>query len=196
MNDSPITAFSPLPDAVSTTADASSNCLMGNQVVELKWQWKENKSNSYQIGKRERITLTEQSLPDVAVMPGKAANRDAFLRHKEKELLLGLIQRFEKEGFTRTVGNEGKITVDTAKSAMAFLKVLPEGTVIPKIAPDGEGGLVVAWEGPQTVTILVVDDWRLHLVRNAKTKDAEYFDDILFDGEKVPDPVLMAIPTR
>jgi hypothetical protein len=55
---------------------------------------------------------------------------------------------------------------------------LPESFPLPKIAPDGDGGVMFVWNGLSKSTIMVIEGWVFHLVKNAGACDAEYFDNI------------------
>lgn len=191
-----LSAFSPLSDPISASSEAGNEFLFDQKPTEYRWHWKEDKSNTYQIDKRERIAIPELSIPDVAVLPGKAATSDALEIRKEKELLLALVQHFVEEGFSRNFECAGTITHDTADAARSLLAILPSDVEIPKIAPDGEGALVVAWEMTEPNIILIIDNWRLHLIKNATTPQAEYLDDLPFDGEQIPNAILEAILIR
>jgi len=67
---------------------------------------------------------------------------------------------------------------------------------MPKISPDGEGGLLMAWETHGDLVIAVLDGWRIHLVAAATTPHARYLDDLPFDGEQIPKAILESIPAR
>lgn len=113
---------------------------------------------------------------------------------QEMSKLLVLIDQFASDGFSCVGERASKISKETAQSARSlFSSVLPAGR-LPKIAPDGEGGLIALWDSTTHPVVLVIDNWRLHLVKNAATPEAEYFDDLPFDGESVPQVVSESIP--
>ncbi|KUZ13778.1 hypothetical protein WI29_24540 [Burkholderia ubonensis] len=132
---------------------------------------------------------------DVAVMPGSLATPAVVECTKRKEALLALVQQFADQGFSYTPERDGRISHDTAAAARALFHILLPGYDAPKISPDGEGGLIAVWDQADQKTLLVIDNWRLHLVTNATTPGARYFDDLPFDGERVPDPVAELLPS-
>jgi hypothetical protein len=135
--------------------------------------------------------------PSLAVVPGEAATRDA-LRHEEaREALIALVHRFAAYGLSWTGGESAKITAATQQAAEAFLRALPAGKAFPKISPDGEGGLMMVWEGAGDPLLLTIDNLRLHAVVAAATPRANYIDDLPFDwAQVIPQWILDVIPAR
>lgn len=131
-----------------------------------------------------------------AVLPGDRASAEALDRANDLALLLSLISRFAVDGLSWEVGQLSKITSMTASTASAFFAALPANKRLPKIAPDGEGGLMAIWEKSPGPLLLTVDDSRLHAVIAATTKDAEYLDDTSFDLVAIPTRILSEIPSR
>lgn len=116
-------------------------------------------------------------------------------RQDEKVLLLALIRQMGQEGFECAYDRHRNLTQDTAKAAGALFDALLPIHQTPRITPDGEGGLLAVWDDEKSPTLLVVDNWRLHLVVGATTPQAVYYDDVPFDGERVPDIVIQSIPS-
>ena len=141
--------------------------------------------------------LWQSPSPSLAVVPGEAATRDA-LRHEEaREALIALVHRFAAYGLSWTGGESAKITAATQQAAEAFLRVLPAGKAFPKISPDGEGGLMMVWEGAGDPLLLTIDNLRLHAVVAAATPRANYINDLPFDwAQVIPQPILDVIPAR
>ncbi|MCM3563716.1 hypothetical protein [Hydrogenophaga intermedia] len=80
------------------------------------------------------------------------------------------------------------------RAAQGFINALPRGRTLPKLAPDGEGGVVLAWEVPNRGrTLITIADWEAYAVSDAGTKQAQYFDDMPIDGI-IPDSLLSVIP--
>ena len=130
---------------------------------------------------------------DVAVIPGQAATEKAIARARSKDQLIDLVRNFAKlKGDVHSVG-VAEISDETSKAAISLFNALPSLTSMAKVRPEGEGGLTVLWSNDAERVILVIDDWKLHLVRRAATSHAEYFDDLPFDGEKVPAELIEAI---
>jgi hypothetical protein len=75
------------------------------------------------------------------------------------------------------------------------LRALPAVKAFPRIAPDGEGGLLMVWESAGQPFLLTISDLHLHGVKAPHTPDAEYIDDVPFDpAQVIPDEILGAIP--
>lgn len=129
-----------------------------------------------------------------AAWPGQVVSQRAIHQARTKDRLLHLLRKFESIGFSHDAGCEGRISHATRSFAEKFLYLLPMGKRLPKIAPDGEGGLIMAWEGQGEPILATVDGPRLHAVIAAGTQDAKYFDDLPFDGPDIPDEILNAIP--
>jgi hypothetical protein len=150
----------------------------------------------FDIAHRESLRLTEFPAADLSVLPGEAASSEALSRDKDREVLLELVRRFSVEGLSWVSGSTVKISTTTSAAATAFLQALNTARVLPKISPDGEGGLLLVWERVENPVLVVVEGWRLHLVTAAATPRATYSDDLPFDGEQIPKVVLDAIPSR
>ena len=134
--------------------------------------------------------------PSVAVFPGELATVDVFLHEKRRDELKLLTRRFAKDGLSWTAGNSFVISSPTEHAAQLFLSTLPSGKALPKISPDGEGGLLMVWERDGDPLLITVDDLRLHAVIGATTGHAEYMNDIPFDRPEIPQAILDAIPAR
>lgn len=145
------------------------------------------------IGKQDGMVVGITSLEDIAVFAGRLPP-ELEVRDQEKPKLLALIDQFADEGFSCVGERASKVSRDSAEAAKALFALLLPGRQLPKIAPDGEGGLIAVWESPEDSVVLVVDNWRLHLVARATTPRATYFDDVPFDGERLPDVVIEWIP--
>jgi len=85
-----------------------------------------------------------------------------------------------------------KITSETSLAAISFLNQLPPEIELPKIAPDGEGNLVSAWETGNSSVLLTTEDRQIHMVRGATTPQPEYYDSLPFSGN-IPEKVLLAL---
>lgn len=138
---------------------------------------------------REQITLFATESEDISVFPGERATAESLKRQRNLRRLRRLIERFATEGFSWSSKSISKITSDTAGAAQRFLDLFPSSAKLPKIAPDGDGGLTAVWDRNGNHDLLVLDGWTLHIVRNAATDHAEYDEDIPFDGQLLPESV-------
>ena len=82
-------------------------------------------------------------------------------------------------------------------TAKYFFHLLPASRALPKISPDGEGGLMMIWECNGNPLLVTVDNRRLHAVTSATTPRAQYHDDVPFDDvSEIPQVILDAIPAN
>jgi hypothetical protein len=131
----------------------------------------------------------------LAVMPGQAATPEVVGREKTRQDLIALVHRVAVYGLSWTAEQPSKITAATRQIAEAFLRALPAGKALPKISPDGEGRLIMAWEMTDGPLLMTVDDLSLHAVIAAGTPNAEYIDDMPFDPlEPISQKILDSIP--
>lgn len=181
-------AFAPPVGPSNATSQISQKTILDKQHFIQK-------QNVHEIARRENIRV-EEALEDVSVFPGKAATRETIKENKEKILFLDLIHHFATQGFCHGDGSEEKITTETALAATTLFDTLLPNVKTPRISPDGEGGLVAAWEDGDDPVLLVIDNWTFHLVKSAATPHAEYFDDLPFDGERIPQVLIDAVSSR
>ena len=120
-----------------------------------------------------------------AALPGQAITAAVVELQERRRTLIGVIARF---------ANEGEISKPTLQAAVAFLDGIPNLSVLPKVAADSDGGVLMAWSVPgQARTLVTVADGMVHAVARAGTAEATYFPDMPFDGT-VPAEVLQIIP--
>jgi hypothetical protein len=139
----------------------------------------------------------ETSSAALAVVPREAVTDEALSYKKTREALVALVYCFEIYGLSWKGEEAAKINPRTAVAAEMILRALPASKALPRIAPDGEGGLMMVWEGRGEPFLLTIDNFRLHGVIAAATPQAEYIDDMPFDERQIiPRPILDAIPAR
>jgi len=148
-----------------------------------------------EIESREAVSVPDYTVIDISVLAGQAATADVFIAQRAKARLISLVQRFAVDGIALG-GEEVKIDRETADASIALIDLLPSSAPLPRIAPDGEGGLTAVWELPNEAVVIVVAEWRLNIVTSAASPNAEYFDDLPFDGEHLPQPLIEAIASR
>lgn len=136
----------------------------------------------------------EQNFPAETVgNPGAALTSETIRRQADAAVLCHLIARLVQEGISWSAEDAVKISMGTAESALMFFQHLPASATLPKISPDGEGGLMAVWEKDGRSTLVIIDNFNIHLATGATTPDAQYFPELVFDGEQIPDVVLKAI---
>ena len=108
-----------------------------------------------------------------------------------------LVAKLEKEPLSWGPQEGERLTAQTSRNAQRFLDLLPSDRKLPKVAPDGDGGLYMAWEkhGEPTVVVGVGDD-RLFAVVNPGTPESLHISETAFDGVSIPPEILSVIPTR
>lgn len=94
--------------------------------------------------------------------------------------LMGLARRLEG------------VCPDSAEAASAFLSALPPEYRLPKIASDGEGGVIFAWEGAHRELVMSVCGWTLYPVVDP-TAGAKHLPDAHFDGKVIPHGIMGAL---
>jgi hypothetical protein len=140
--------------------------------------------------------------PDTAVFSsffsGEAATEEVLKYMDKKVQLIGLINVFFSHGFSSYAPEAAKITWPTAVASKNFLITLPNSKALPRISPDGEGALIMAWEQNTAPVLLTIDDLRLHMVTGATTHRAKYYDNMPFDGSFLiaPKEILDVIPNK
>ncbi|NMV41824.1 hypothetical protein [Ralstonia insidiosa] len=163
----------------------------GRRYVRLSNNGRAIRAHDIAVREGVRVSL---DVSGVAPVVDQFPSPEFAKQSQEMSNLLVLIDQFASDGFSCVGERASTISKETAQSARSlFSSVLPAGR-LPKIAPDGEGGLIALWDSTTSPIVLVIDNWRLHLVKNAATPQAEYFDDLPFDGESVPQVVSESIP--
>jgi hypothetical protein len=139
---------------------------------------------SYEREVSPKYRIPRSLVFDVGVMPGERATPDVFANDGQRQLLASVIRKFERHAAVTSVSHEAAIT---------FIDALPRGAPLPKVAPDGDGGLLLAWTlGSGGRTLVTIDGWTIHCVSRAGTEMATYWDDLAFDGT-IPAEIQQAI---
>ncbi len=108
-----------------------------------------------------------------------------------------LIARLTVEALSWGPEDVELVTTETARTARSLLKILPSDRELPRIAPDGEGGLYMAWEelGEQTVIVGISED-ELYAVVGPGTPKSRHVQETKFDQNVIPPEILNVIPKR
>jgi hypothetical protein len=111
--------------------------------------------------------------------------------------LMRLLQRFSADGLTTSPFSESTVITKASKrAAETFLSLLPSDYRLPKVGPDGEGGVVLAWEQNNRTVLLTLQGWTLHLVDAPARSAADYLDNLSFGGDVLPQDLMGFIPRR
>jgi hypothetical protein len=112
-----------------------------------------------------------------------------YEKHSLKEAIRELI-------FFAEVDNCSAPSLDTLLAALQMVTALPENKRLPKISLDGDGDVLLMWEGPggQIRLGITVQGQTLSAVANPGVK-SEHFNPIVFRGY-FPPAILAHVPTR
>ena len=88
-----------------------------------------------------------------------------------------------------------KPNMQSVTRAAQFIDHLPAERLLPKVSSDGEGDLLLVWDGHAPV-LVTVEGNKLHVVINAGDSDAVHFNDISYLGGDIPSAVVKALPLR
>jgi hypothetical protein len=115
---------------------------------------------------------------------------------RERAGLVAAIAYLAANPITWTERDPVRVDTTTAESAVAFITRLPADRTFPKIAPDGEGGMMFVWNGRERKTLLSIDRTTLLLVSEPGRESSFHFSPLRFDGETIPAIVLEHLPSR
>lgn len=124
---------------------------------------------------------------DLASTPGEAATPDVIENEQARQRLIAALALFRSHGYSQGENERGTISEASQQLSVALLNALPRHAALPKIAPDGDSGVVMVWEVNDTQLLLTVDEQGLHCVQNAGTPAAVYHDDLYYDGSALPE---------
>lgn len=145
---------------------------------------------------REGVRRDPTIQPDALAYTGDAATMQAAERARALRARFCLIRRFQREGFSQGNAYPNTISLASEEAAIAVLMCLSPDHELPRIVPDDEGGVIMAWETVGKMVLLTIDGWCLHLVRAPASDPSDYLDDVLFDGEVLPEVIDVAIPKK
>jgi hypothetical protein len=93
--------------------------------------------------------------------------------------LENLIDMFVAHGYSDSMDVAmARVTLATANAAKRFLRSIPPDATLPKIAPDGDGGVCMFWkDGP----LITIDAEAVLAVTDPGTAGAQCYDDVAPD---------------
>jgi hypothetical protein len=122
---------------------------------------------------------------DSAVEPGESATIYVLQNARDRRVWASVLKRYE---------TDGDITRSTYDAAKAMLEALPRDKALPRVAPDGDGGLMTTWSlEDRSRTLLTIDGWFFHCVSGARTQNVTYHDVFEFDGGNLPGWMLQVL---
>jgi hypothetical protein len=110
--------------------------------------------------------------------------------------LLGAIRYLAKTPITWSEREPMPIDALSAETALAFIRCIPGDRAFPKLAPDGEGGLIFVWDSQERKAMITVDRAFLLLVTNPGERESYHFSPLRFDGETIPPIIVDSLPRR
>lgn len=93
-------------------------------------------------------------------------------------------------------GEPLQVSNEAAATAIRFLRVLPSNRELPKVAPDGDGDVILIWEPPHGNCIVTVQDNCLHVVDQPGSKHVKHIDAEPFRSARIPISVLHVLPMK
>jgi hypothetical protein len=117
----------------------------------------------------------------------------AFEEHRAK--LIAAVASM-KESAPNWYGDTAKVSEGSALTAEKFLRCLPLGSALPKVAADGEGDVMFVWEGATVSCVVTVEPKTLHLVSKPGSKGVQQIDSQKFLGVQIPPTILRHIPSK
>ena len=91
----------------------------------------------------------------------------------------------------------GAVTQDSCHATQRVIMGLPMDRALPKVAPDGEGGLALIWDDEDSKLVFDIDGFALHIIERAGSTTSVHHSKvrILSDGE-LPSKYVNLIPPR
>ncbi len=133
----------------------------------------------------------------VSQTAGESVSLESAAHVRHQTALKSLLHRFASLGFPVGQKNEAVcISPTTLLASQRILDCLSLEYELPKIEPEGDGGLTMEWVSGDRATVLTVEGLVLHLVHAPARDASDYFDDIPFNGETLPYPIENEIPKR
>jgi hypothetical protein len=139
------------------------------------------------------ISRASGTAGNVATKSEKSPEQDAFEKHRAR--LIAAVASM-KETAPNWYSANAKVSEGSASTAEKFLRCLPFGSALPKVAADGEGDIMFVWEGPSVNCIVTVEPKTLHLVSNPGSKGVQQIDAQKFLGVQIPPTILRHIPSK
>jgi hypothetical protein len=126
-------------------------------------------------------------------LPAKSPEQTAFEQRKLR--LINAVRRM-KVSAPNWSGYDSAVRETSAESAEKFLNCLPGNSVLPKVAPDGEGDVMFVWDDPAKSCIVIVEPRMLHLVSRPGTSDVKQVRSQQFLGVSLPPTIQQYIPSK
>jgi hypothetical protein len=134
--------------------------------------------------------------PQPRITPPSAASSYDLAAERTRATLVGLIKHLATTPITWTERDPIRIDKISAETAIGFIHQLPPDRAFPKVAPDGEGGIILVWDSGSQKELITVDRTSLLLIENPGQPSSYHFRPLRFDGERIPPIILEHLPRR
>lgn len=124
---------------------------------------------------------------------GPSAEELEFEKHRER--LIKALHSI-KQNSPNWSGADSSISEASAATAERFLNCLSSRSVLPKIAADGEGDVMLVWEDDAVSCVVTVEPQLLHLISGPGTRGTQRIDAQRFLGVQIPPSILRHIPVK
>jgi len=127
----------------------------------------------------------------IGAYSGLETSREAIHRNLEVGKLLGVLHRLTRHSSTASATN-------VARQSLAFadelIRHLPINRILPKVAADEDGDILMFWDGPNRCALTIAGS-QLLMVVNPGAK-SEHIDPATYSGRHIPPAILARIPTK
>jgi hypothetical protein len=130
------------------------------------------------------------------VTPPSAASSYDPAAERRRAKLIGVIKHLATNPISWTERDPIHIDKLSAETTIGFIYQLPPDRAFPKVAPDGEGGIMLIWDNPPQKELITVDRTTLLLIDNPGQPNSYHFRPRRFDGERIPPIILERLPRR
>jgi hypothetical protein len=137
--------------------------------------------------------------PDFATVTGRdvliesagfSAAHELYTQRITKGKLIESILVFGEHNLDQLANDSLVISSRSLHTALDLLRRLPNRVVLPRFAPDSEGGVILSWTTFGETMLTIVEDAMLHFVFNAGSADAVYVDDVPYEDGTIPEILL------
>ena len=113
-----------------------------------------------------------------------------------REALAQLIQYFAATGLTWSDQEARPIEQASMETALAVIGAIPHTRALPKVTPDGEGGVMLVWDSEGSKAMITVAGTTLFPVIDPGEATSEHMQELVFAGDALPIQLLGMIPRR
>lgn len=127
----------------------------------------------------------------IGAYSGLETSREAIQRNPEVRKLLGVLHRLTRHS---SIAGEMSVARQSLAFADALIRHLPINRILPKVAADEDGDILMFWEEPNRCALTIAGS-QLLMVVNPGAK-SEHIDPVTYSGGHIPPAILARIPTK